>query len=96
MEKCTWASGKQNINIVVKEFVIKVGAAPAHSLAGGSVLLLCTIVYSQCFAAVSFGAFLILFELLLGTILKIRIALSLEHLFFSRHGYLCCFIKDTF
>ncbi|GAB1294389.1 Vacuolar protein sorting-associated protein 13C [Apodemus speciosus] len=24
MEKCTWASGKQNINIVVKEFVIKI------------------------------------------------------------------------
>ncbi|XP_012972859.1 vacuolar protein sorting-associated protein 13C isoform X2 [Mesocricetus auratus] len=24
MEKCTWASGKQNINIMVKEFVIKI------------------------------------------------------------------------
>ncbi|XP_076984207.1 intermembrane lipid transfer protein VPS13C isoform X2 [Tamandua tetradactyla] len=24
MEKCTWASGKQNINIVVKEFIIKI------------------------------------------------------------------------
>lgn len=26
MEKCAWVSGKQNINIVVGEFIIKVSA----------------------------------------------------------------------
>lgn len=47
MEKCTWASGKQNINIMVKEFVIKVGAFHTYSLTEGLFLLLCSIVYFQ-------------------------------------------------
>lgn len=45
MEKCTWASGKQNINVMVKEFVVKVGASHTYSFTGGSFLLLHGIVY---------------------------------------------------